>query len=494
MTGISGEKMISFKEVHVLDRNSEYYGVPARVLMQNAGNAVAKAAVAGEDIRKKNVLVLCGSGNNGGDGFAAAQALAEMCNVSVVLLKPPEDINTAISREQYEAAMSNQRIRFILAESIDLLAEMGSSDLIIDAMLGIGVHGEVLEPYASAIRALNNTDRPVLSVDVPSGLVTNIAVQPDMTVTFHDLKDGMEEDNCGKITVANIGIPEMAVTHTGPGEFVFYPKPKLDSRKGDNGKLLVIGGGPYTGAPSMAALAAYRTGADLVPIAVPENVSDIIASHSPQFIVKRLPGEKLDQHCINPCLELVDGASAVLIGPGLGDDPETLTAAKEIIRKCSKPMVIDADAIKAVAEDPDIVKGKKGVLTPHMGEFRILAAGVVVGSEAKDASPEEASGMATRLGLTVLLKGREDIIADGRRMKINDFGNAAMTIGGTGDVLAGVVGALLAKGSKPYDAARLGACITGLAGNRAYASLSYGMMATDVINQIPGVLSQHLRN
>ena len=187
------------------------------------------------------------------------------------------------------------------------------------------------------------------------------------------------------------------------------------------------------------------------------------------------------------------GKSAVAVGPGIGTADETHKLFVRLYKEIDLPMVIDADAIKAVAGDPGILKGKKGVLTPHSGEFKILT-GDSGGAQDGNVLPDAVSAMAVRLGMTVLLKGKDDVIANGKRVKINDFGNAAMTVGGTGDVLAGVVGTLLAKGAKPFDAARLGACITGLAGNRAYAALSYGMMATDVIDQIPDVLSQHLRN
>ena len=477
--------MIPFKEVHVLDRNAEYYGVPTNVLMENAGSAVARAAIENFDIKGKKILILCGTGNNGGDGFVAARELAGFCNVNIILLRPPENIRTKLSREQYETAIQLERIKFQLLEHVDILAEIGGSELLIDAMLGIGITGEVRDPYSGAISAVNNSDVPVLSVDLPSGLGTDNTVKADATVTFHDMKEGMSEDTCGRIIVADIGIPEQAEIFTGPGEFVYYPVPKPDWRKGENGKLLIIGGGPYTGAPSMAAMAAYRTGADLVPIAVPERIFDVIASHSSQFIVKPLPGERLGPGNVETCLELAKGSSAVLIGPGLGDAQETLDAAKQIIECCTLPIVIDADALKAVAQDSSIVKNKICVLTPHRGEFRLLGG--------KDATPEGVTEMAKALGVTVLLKGKVDIISDGNRVKQNKFGNSGMTVGGTGDVLAGAVGALLSKGCEPFNAARLGALLIGISGNLAYAGKSYGLMASDIIEQIPNVLVQHLR-
>jgi NAD(P)H-hydrate epimerase len=294
----------------------------------------------------------------------------------------------------------------------------------------------------------------------------------------------MSEANSGEIVVRDIGIPAEAALYTGPGEFVHYPIPEPDSHKGDNGRVLIVGGGPYTGAPALAAFGAYRIKVDLVRLAVPERAFEPIASYSPNFVVHELSGKnhlvKRDVHEIE---EMFPWADAMLIGPGLGDDKETQEAAREIIEECTKPLVIDADAVPAVSKDLDLLKGKRGIITPHAGEFKRLT-GIPLPKDPEAKAPL-AMDLAQATGLTILLKGRVDVIACADRVKLNRTGNAGMTVGGTGDVLAGIAVGLLARGLAPFDAARLAAFVNGTAGDLAFQEMGYGFLATDVAERIP---------
>jgi ADP-dependent NAD(P)H-hydrate dehydratase / NAD(P)H-hydrate epimerase len=467
--------MLPAKEFSVLDINSESLGVPTGFLMENAGRGVAEAVEArlGHGLR---ILVLCGPGNNGGDGFVAARHLKDHSKVSIALAKPIDQIRTDIAKDAYEAVKD----LVVPLEGLDL----SKFDVIVDSLLGTGVKGRVQEPYSKLIDQINESQAKVVSVDVPSGFGGDKMVRPAITVTFHDVKEGMSEANSGDIVVKDIGIPVEATTTVGPGEFVYYPLPSPDSHKGDNGRLLVVGGGPYTGAPALVAMGAYRIKVDLVRIAVPERAFVPVASYSPNFIVHELSGKRhLAKKDVGEIEELLPWSDAMVIGPGLGDDKETAEAIHDIIERCNKPMVIDADAITVVAKDLSVLKGKAGILTPHAGEFKRLT-GVPLPMD-PESRMTQAKELAERTGMTVLLKGRVDVIACADRVKLNRTGNAGMSVGGTGDVLAGIVGGLLSREVKPFDAARLAAFVNGTAGDIAYQDLGYCFLATDVAERIP---------
>jgi NAD(P)H-hydrate epimerase len=241
---------------------------------------------------------------------------------------------------------------------------------------------------------------------------------------------------------------------------------------------MIIGGGPYFGAPAMSALSALRTGADTVRVFAPESCYHEVAGASPVLMVTRLPGDSLGYDSLEVLLDECRKFDAVLIGPGLGTDEMAMKTAKAFIRSCDVPMVIDADAIAAAK---GVAIRKQSVLTPHRGEFARLSDG---------RSPEE---VASAMGSVILRKGAEDIITDGARTRVNTTGTPAMTGAGTGDVLAGSVAALLSKGMPAFDAACLGAYICGKAGELAFEKRSYGLIATDVIDHIPEVLRKGLR-
>jgi NAD(P)H-hydrate epimerase len=479
--------MIPFKEVNVLDINTAHLGILTSQLMENAGMGVANTALANFNIKEKKVAVICGPGNNGGDGYVAARYLSQQCQVVVFLVKPQDKIKSDISRVNFEKIKDNVQILDVK----ELEKESKEIALLIDSILGIGFLGDIKEPYLSSMKQVNDLDIPVLSVDVPSGLGTEDAILPQMTVTFHDIKEGMNKENSGEIQVEDIGIPEDAGKYLGPGEFVYYPKPHKCSHKGDNGRLLIIGGGPYSGAPALAALAAYRMGVDMVHIATPKKTFTVIASYSPNFIVHRLGRDFFAKEDLNIINDLLDQIDAVIIGPGLGKHPDSSSAILDFVNNCKKPLVIDADAIKAVSQNLYILRGKKGVITPHANEFSILSGRKV--EQDIDKRGEQVRALSEKLGFTILLKGEIDIISDGKYIKYNRCGNPAMTVGGTGDVLAGLVGGMLSKGVLPFPSARIGAFSNGTAGDLTFKDLGYSMMATDIIEKIPIVLNSYIR-
>jgi len=472
-------------EVKVLDINSDYLGVPVEDLMENAGDELAEAVIS-EGGRGKNVLIFCGPGNNGGDGFTAAHHLQKKANVRVVLMKPPSQINTALARRRYEVISD-------LAKTIggadEIVVDIAWADIIVDAMLGVGVKGDLREPYETVVHLINSSEKKVISADVPTGLGNSEAVKPNLTVTFHDVKEGMSKKNSGKIVVADIGIPKEAVTGTGPGLFQYYPLNANTSHKGDNGHLLVIGGGPYTGAPALSALAAYRAGVDLVTVASPKWAAGVIAGYSPSIIATGLDCETLGPSQIEELLNLAKRATTVLIGPGIGRDPETGKLLAKLIPRLEVPVVLDADALTLLEGKARTLRKVQSIITPHNREFKTLFGDAVKRGKRENMviqGAKETQGV-------VLLKGHTDIIgdADGRTLE-NKTGHGAMTVGGTGDVLAGLVAGLAAKGVDLFNAASLGAFVNGYAGQLAFNGKSYGLMPMDVVEAIPQVLKKFL--
>jgi NAD(P)H-hydrate epimerase len=227
-----------------------------------------------------------------------------------------------------------------------------------------------------------------------------------------------------------------------------------------------------------------------VRIATPARSYLPVAGYSPNFIVHELSGDVLTDRDVPTVIDLIKNVEAVLIGPGLGSEEETLQAIRKIVKACDKPLVIDADAITAVSKDRGVLSGKTGVITPHAAEFMTLSGSKLPADYEQRRKP--AMELAEALGLTILLKGRIDVIADGHRCKLNRTGNAGMSVGGTGDVLAGQVTGLLSRGVAPFDAARIAAYVNGAAGDLAYETLGFSLLATDVIDRIPLVLKQQL--
>ena len=470
------------EEVKVLDINAAYHGVRTIALMERAGEAVARHVLENYPPSSR-VAVLCGKGNNGGDGFVAARHLMRGMRPDVYLVEPEDEVATELARANLHLVRGVSRP----AKYMDVR----QYDLFIDAMLGVGLEGRPREPYATIIKALNRVKKPKVSVDVPSGWPSDLAVQPDATVTFHAPKVGMSKKNSGKIVVADIGIPPEAERFCGPGDFALLPSRRKDSHKGDSGKLLVIGGGPYSGAPAFTGMAAMRSGIDLVFVATPEPAATPVAIYSPNIIVRPLPGNILGLEHVDGLLAMSKEFDAVAIGPGLGDDRRTLTAVQRFVSKCKVPMVIDADAIGACGSKPNVLKGRTAVLTPHAGEFKQLT-GRTAPSDDMDKRAEMVREAAAKLRATIVLKGPVDVVSDGTYVKLNGTGNDAMTVGGTGDVLTGIVAGFVAQKARPFVAARVGVFTAGLAGDLAFEEKSYGLLATDVIDKVPIVLRRYV--
>jgi ADP-dependent NAD(P)H-hydrate dehydratase / NAD(P)H-hydrate epimerase len=483
--------MISEAEVKVLDKNSEFFGVSILQLMENAGKNVAEFVKNQIKNTKNNILIFCGTGNNGGDGCVAARYLQTDYHVSVFLVG--SEMKTEIARKNLQKLQTTNVKVFSSLKDVDSLLQ--ANDVIIDALLGIGLSGDLKEPFGTIVKKINAASKKIIiAIDVPTGMGTILAITPQYTVTFHDVKEGMNEKNSGKILVSDIGIPEDATTYVGPGELsVYYPRPAKKSHKGDNGIVLIIGGGPYIGAPALSGLAALRTGVDLVYIATPKRSWESIAAFSPNFIVKDLSTDILTKKDLPAIKELISKCTGVVLGPGLGSAPETEEAIIPLVTHIiqeKKPLVIDADAIKTVGEHIDVIQNSTTVVTPHVGEFKKLT-GITL-SQDVDTRINAVQEWAKKIRITIFLKGYIDVLSNGTNVKLNKVHNEAMTVGGTGDVLAGIIGALVSKKVEPFNAVRIAAFLNGEAGNEAFQKKSYGLLATDIIDEIPEVLKKYL--
>ncbi len=468
-------KVLTSEEMGIIDVNCEYFGLSRLQLMENAGRAVA------DEVKKRfedcDVTILAGTGNNGGDGFVAARFLKGY-DVEVLLLGRGRDIKSEISRRNFEILKAcGVKIREI-RDSGDI--EEVESEVVVDAMLGTGFKGVPRQPFARAIDAVNSSDAFVVAVDVPSGLNPDTgeyvkAVEADLTVTFHAAKPGLLKARgvSGEVVVADIGIPEFFERLCGPGD-VKYTYRRFDkAHKGMHGRVMVLGGGEYTGAPALAAMAAYAAGADIVTVVTPERIRGIIASFSPNLIVRGV--KELSVSCVDEIAEIAARHHVVVAGMGTENIAELM---EELFKFGVDKAVLDAGAL--VNRVPE---NKKVILTPHGGEFKR-----VFGDEP---SPENVMRAAKKSGATVLLKGEEDIISDGERLKVNRSGNVGMTVGGTGDVLAGICGALLALNG-PFRAACSAAFLNGIAGDMCFEEKSYNFTATDVVERVANAIKRCL--
>jgi NAD(P)H-hydrate epimerase len=414
------------------------------------------------------IKIVAGRGNNGGDAFVAARHLTGF-DVTTYLLGRSRDISTDEAKRNWEIL---EKLDFDIREIKDPSEiRFEECDLIIDAIFGTGVQGRVVGLEAMAIDAINSSGRPVISVDVPSGLGTNKVVRADVVITLHRPKP----DIPGDVVVADIGIPPEAEFFVGPGDLWLVGKRSPESHKGDSGRILVIGGGPYTGAPALSALAALRAGADVVTVAAPRNAAKTISCFSPNLIVQELTDDHLCPEDMSVLVDQIARHDVVVMGMGLGRHPETLETVAEII-PLAKKIVIDADALQT-----DLPL--KGIVTPHAGEFKRIS-GISLVDLGYRERIDPLKSYARKKGLVVLLKGKVDLISDGEVVRGNTTGNPGMTVGGTGDVLAGVTAAFYARTSA-LRAAAAAAFVNGRAGDLVYAKLDFGMVATDVVEKIP---------
>ncbi len=503
---------ISAEDVGILDKNAEWLGIPLAHLMECAGYSAALEIISKYNLETNSkVLIFCGSGNNGGDGFVIARHLAAFkINPIVILLSPPEKIRT------HEANINWNIIKRYLTYSIqskiitdssdlhkffEVIVSEGDIKLIIDCMLGTGIKGKIREPIATAIDEINRLKEEkgikVVAIDVPSGLDPNTgkvfdkAIKSDFLISFHRIKKGLKTDGdyIKEITVKSIGIPPEAEIFIGRGDFLSTMKARpLDCHKGQYGKLLIIGGSKdYSGAPAYASLAAIAFGIDLVITYVPEVIGATLRNYSPNLIVRTGKGDYLGADAYEELHELIKWCDSVIIGPGIGLKESTENLLKMVVKnivELKKTYVLDADALKLIKNHLDLIKNSKCILTPHEGELKILCGESMPNYNDIEKRFLKVKEIAKNFGCVLLLKGPYDYISNGEIVKINKTGCPEMSKGGTGDVLAGLCGSFLALGNSPFRSACSAAFLNGYTGEYCKKYRSERFTPMDMINNL----------
>jgi len=527
-------KLVTAATMREMDRRAiEEFHIPGMVLMENAALRVVEAIVERYGpLEGKRVVVLCGKGNNGGDGFAIARHLHVRYGAKVSVDTTLPSLPPSSQKPEGDAATC---LMAALSAGVPILtftadaskmygSAVASADIIVDALLGTGGRGPV-EGLAARLIAIINRRRTgkVVAVDIPSGVnadtggVDGGALEADLTVTFALAKPGLVcypgAANVGELVVANIGmpaalvdeVPAFAVTTEAANVAHVVPKREngRDTNKGKFGHVLVVAGSRgFLGAANMSAHAAARTGAGLVTLAVPDSLlTAAMSTVNPVIMTRALPetGEgTFAKIAVDAVLKLAEKVTAVAIGPGLGSHvDETAEFVREVVRRCPVPIVVDADALNVLASEPDhgqsIIAGRTAatVLTPHPGEM-----GRLVGKSTADVQADRfavAQDVADRYKCTILLKGARTVIASPEQpFNINMTGNPGMASGGMGDALTGVIGALLGMKVDPHAAASAGAYLHGDAGDIAAERIggAAGLLATDLIDSLPAALGR----
>ncbi|TXT55933.1 MAG: Bifunctional NAD(P)H-hydrate repair enzyme Nnr [Candidatus Thorarchaeota archaeon] len=488
------------EEMRVLELNSQYLGVTLSMLMQNAGREVARIIVDTESIEGKRVTILCGLGGNGGDGMVAARYLQEAgAIVSVYLVGSKDRIASSDAQTNWSIlenldTIPNEALK--TESAIKSCRAIKDCDILIDALLGFGVHSTLREPIRTAVKAFNDSPAKKYSIDLPTGVDSDTgkihgdAVKADVTITLHAEKTGLSKasEHAGEVHVVSIGIPLEASYICGPGDLSLFVGPrKATSHKGDFGRILVIGGSDvYSGAPTLTGLAALRTGADLVSVLAPEPVASTIRNYSPNLMVTSTETTIFSPESLKTALLLVESNDVIALGPGLGRATKTRDAVIQLLQEIDKTkcLVIDADGLKCLAGSGLNLDSDRAVLTPHWGELGVILEKDLGTTHDPEERLEYAKEAAELFNAMILLKGHQDIIASpDNRYRFNRTGVPAMTVGGTGDVLTGITAALLARKSA-FQSACAAAFISGRAGEIASKKLGNHLMATDCIEHI----------
>ncbi len=498
-----------------IDRRAiEGMKIPGLTLMENAGKRVAEEILERFELSGKLATVVCGKGNNGGDGFVVARHLHQRgVKIGLFLIGGRESVKGDALANLELAEKTGLTVQAVTVPAA--FAIPPETSLIVDAIFGTGFSGDVKAPYDEVIRRVNAHRAPVVAVDAPSGLdgasgrVADPTVKAELTVTFGLPKLGQVvypgKSYCGQLVVVNIGFPDKAINEERislnmlmadeAARMLPYRAP--DANKGDFGKLFVLAGSKgYTGAASMTAESGLRAGTGLVILGYPESFDDVFEAKLTEVIKHPLP-EVRNRRCLalrglGEIREMVKWADALAVGPGIGTYHETRDLIFRLVSKLDKPAVFDADALNNLAKDIGQLKGHPAplVISPHPGEMSRLTGKTI--SEIQKDRINTALAFSQEYNLVCILKGGPSVIAaPSGQAWINPTGNEGMATAGSGDVLTGIIGGFLAQGMLDIDSAVLGCYVHGLAGDLARDEFgSRGMIAGDIMRMLPEALAQ----
>jgi len=505
--------VVTAEQMREMDRLTiQKYGVPSLTLMERAGAAITEALVTRFGrAAKKGVLIVAGKGNNGGDGLVVARLLKrKKIPCEVALLARKGELSADAAHKLRAFLKLRGKVDEISGGDFELLSRLlGKNGLIVDAILGTGLKSEVRGRFAEAITLLNAAGLPIVAVDIPSGLDTDsgqplgVAVQAEMTVALAFPKLGEViypgVGYCGELVVADIGIDERAVAEVAPTTELLdqetvrwlVPRREANTHKGTYGHVLVLAGSRgKTGAAILACRAAMRTGAGLVTLAAPRSLNNIFAGALVEVMTETLrenAAEEMEALGDDDWRALLARKNALLFGPGIGVNTSTQNIIRWLLKNLDMPWVIDADGLNNVALEIARLRHAKcaPVLTPHPGEMARL-----IGKETSSVNADRvgiARAFAVDHRCHLVLKGARTVIATAEgKIFINPTGNPGMASGGMGDVLAGILAALLAQGLSAEDAMRLGVYLHGFVGDRIAASQGeIGLIASDIIQGLP---------
>ncbi|MDC7231591.1 MAG: NAD(P)H-hydrate dehydratase [Spirochaetales bacterium] len=489
-------KVLSPDEMRLMDENCiRHTGIPALVLMENAASAAMTHILS--SYTPRHVLIVCGSGNNGGDGLALARKLHSWGVDVSILVSGSRDRMAEAPRTNLEILDNLNLPLYFDPAAEERQTLFHRSDLIVDALFGTGLNREITGEKRLIIEEMNRSGSPVVSLDIPSGIngetskIMGTAVQADSTVCFGAPKKGNVLApgylNNGKLCCSRISFPPSLYDHEQYKTALNLPGDLKDrdplGYKNSFGKVLIIGGAEnYTGAPALAARGAYRGGAGYVTAAVPVSISTLFSLHSPEAVIRPLAEtahNTIADRNFEDLLALASKQDAVVLGPGLSRDTETMTLVRRLIPSIEAALVIDADALYALAGHPELTadRRKPTVLTPHAGEQKNL-------HQNMSQSIEES------YNALCVYKGPRSVIAlpDGRKF-INMTGNEALGTAGTGDVLAGMTGAFLA-GEDPEEAVQKAVLLHGLSAD-LYRGGRESFTASDIIDLLPRCFEEY---
>ena len=512
-------RVLNTAQMREADRRTIHeIGIPSIVLMENAGRqAVAAMEAAFEDLGASHVAVLCGRGNNGGDGFVVARTLIQRgVETSVFLIGSVSEVQgDARVNIEVLGRIGLTVVEITSAQDWELhFSEISECDVLVDAMLGTGFHGALSGLLQTVVADINGLGVPVVAIDLPTGLsadgaeMEGDAVEASMTVTLAAPKIPLvfppAESHAGDLVIADIGIPYPVIEELDGPYLELLTRERMrgivparapESHKGDFGRVLIVAGSRgRTGAAHLAALGALRSGAGLVTVATPRSCLPIVASMGPEYMTEALDetvSGGIDFASLDRLFEL--DADVIAVGPGIGRDPATVAFVHGLLERAGVPIVIDADALNAFSGDPDRLMGRDGVdviVTPHPGEMSRLL-GIPIEAVQAD-RVEHARRFAAAHRVHVVLKGHRTVIAgpEGRTF-VNLTGNAGMATGGTGDLLTGMIAAWVAQLLDAEAACKLAVYLHGTAGDLAEADEGEaGLIASDLAGRLGGALME----
>jgi hydroxyethylthiazole kinase-like uncharacterized protein yjeF len=492
-------------------------GIPGATLMENAGRGAAEQILAelttlGLGRRGVRVAIVCGKGGNGGDGFVVARWLRRAGHrVEVFLLARPDELRGDAALKHREMERRAIRTR-VVQDDTDLARALADADLVVDALLGTGARGALAPAIARAIEQINASGRPVVSLDIPSGLPADgeapagPVVRALLTTTFAGIKRGLigahGRDTAGRVEVVDIGVPPAEVAR-GVATFLLqaadvarhFPVRPREAHKGSYGHLLLVAGSVgKTGAAALAARAAMRAGAGLVTVVTALSAQPVVASLIVEAMSEPAPETQAGSLALKArerLVELLEQRDALAVGPGLGLDEDTQALARALVFEGRRPCAVDADALTALVGHLERLRSAPAprCLTPHPGEMARLL-GVSVADVQRDRI-QTVREFASRWGVHVVLKGATSVIGTPSGVVLlNPTGNPGMASGGTGDVLTGVLGAFLARGLEATDALACAVYLHGLAGDIAAARHGQeSLIASDVVEALPSAFA-----